>query len=291
MTDNTENAITQEGDFEKGAIHFEGSIEDIFSDELPGDDVGLTEEAAAAEPTEDKQESMKTTEEAKKPTDEKGDEETAPPADAEKSDSDKTVPLGALEAERKKRQELEKQIEKLQKDIAGKEVDRGVEHNGESPDMYEDPEGYKKWLRNEIRAEVKTTTFEQRVKITQDEFKKTHPDYDEKVEVFKKLTELNPSLADELVSVSNPAKFAYDTVVTYEENKRLSSPETLKSARAKIEAEIRAEIAAEARKASEKLTQQRNNAALDTPDILNIGSSGVSQGVDYSTNVEDYMPD
>jgi hypothetical protein len=157
--------------------------------------------------------------------------------------------------------------------------------------MYENPEAYREWLRENIRVEARQASFEDRVNVTQAALREKHADYDDAVLVFQDLARKNPALSEQLFTSPNPAEFAYKTANDYLETKRLSDPATRKELQDKMRAELKAEMAAEAEAAKASKSKDLTRQALDTPDILNIGSGSTMAAVSSSGQVESYFPE
>jgi hypothetical protein len=98
--------------------------------------------------------------------------------------------------EKRKRQELEERLAALEKPKAKEDVD-----------LFADPEGFKKSLRDEMKTEA----FSIRAGISRDLLMETKPDYEAKEAKFLEMAKADPSLAEKLKTHANPAKFAYET--------------------------------------------------------------------------------
>jgi hypothetical protein len=112
-------------------------------------------------------------------------EEESTPSKDEKQES-KSVPLAALEAERKKRQALEAELEKARSKKTGEEVE------------------------GEGELSVDEKLFNERVNISKMIMMETKQDYTEKITEFIKMTEESPALLEQWRNSLNPAKFAYE---------------------------------------------------------------------------------
>jgi len=137
-------------------------------------------------------------------------EETAPPADKEEiKDEPKLVPIAALHDKARRVQELREENEKLKSQIPQSE---------QKPDMYEDPEGYEKWV--EAKAEAKFLEQQEakemeRLQDSRSTMLESHTDYLEVEEVFMFMSRNNQPLTDEMLSNPNPANFAYEKGKAY----------------------------------------------------------------------------
>lgn len=160
-------------------------------------------------------------EKAEKPKD-------APPA-SETKDIELTVPLKALQEERRKRQELANQVGELQKQVTRKP----------RPDPYEDPQGAAEYDRKEASEQ----SFSMRVEMSQEMMREIHADYDEIEAVFMEEASSNPALAAQLSSHPFPAKFAY------QEGKRVQQLKVMGDDPAAYIEKIKAEAAQAARAA------------------------------------------
>ncbi len=122
----------------------------------------------------------------------------APPA-SETSDGERahepTVPLAALQDERRKRQELANRLDSMEQQAA----------IAARPDPFEDPEGAAQFDRQENTE----TAFRLRCDMSQEMMRQTHADYDEVESIFMEVAEAHPALAVQLANHPFPAKFAY----------------------------------------------------------------------------------
>lgn len=174
--------------------------QDVFDEET---EVTETEEVEEAEETE------------KGVTEDKTEEEESPSSDSQ------TVPMSALLAERRKRQEAEERLEAQEKNKA--------------PDPVTDPEGY------EVYRESKELTG--RIQLTQDLMRDLVEDYDEKEKVFLGLVSkevdgqiqiTDQTLYQKFISSPNPAKFAYNHAKAHEDYLEKTSDEYEKKVEEKI---------------------------------------------------------
>jgi hypothetical protein len=129
--------------------------------------------------------------------------EAAPPA----ATQEKTVPVKALEDERRKRQELERRVAEFER----AQRPQAQPQQPQAPDIYGDPEGYAAYLRNQYDNGL----YETRVVLSQDMMRQQHADYDEVEKVFadymwQRAEMGDQSLANALRQSANPAKFAYE---------------------------------------------------------------------------------
>lgn len=122
----------------------------------------------------------------------------APPA-SETSDGadgfEPTVPLAALQDERRKRQELAERLSSMEQQAAA----------AARPDPFEDPAGAAEFDRRENEA----SSFRLRCDMSQEMMRQAHPDYDEVESLFVEAAEINPALAVQLANHPFPARFAY----------------------------------------------------------------------------------
>jgi hypothetical protein len=171
-----------------------GKLDDVFEtsdNDQEDDDQGSEQEAATTETSsiaslEDKGEPNAATPAAEK-------EQTANEA-PEKGQ----VPIAALHDERRKRQELERELEKLRNPEQKKQE--------EVPDVFVDPNAFTQHLKEHTTKEI----AKHRRELSQDLLREAKPDYDEKVSKFVEAVKTRPDLIDQMNASLNPARFAYD---------------------------------------------------------------------------------
>lgn len=166
------------------------------------------EQPAASEPTE--------------PSTQPGDkQEAAPPAALEESDDGPPVPRKALVDERRKRQELERQLEEITKKYASQPVQtqpqaqpqpqqQPVEPLPERPDPWIDPQGAMDWDRAWMQQQVHAQVFETRTVLSREMMMASKPDFAEVEAVFMEAAKRSPALVQRLMNHPMPAKFAYE---------------------------------------------------------------------------------
>lgn len=137
-------------------------------------------------------------------------EAEAPPAPQEEGN----IPIAALKDERAKRQALEAELQQLHQYLAQQQQQPQV-----VPDQWEDPEGFQQFLTNEAvsravaAAEQKAVeTFSlQRIANHAAEYRADKPDYEQAINVFGQMAQVNPMLIGQMQAARNPAEFAYET--------------------------------------------------------------------------------
>lgn len=184
---------------------------------------------------------------------------SAPPAPEEST----TVPRTALQDERRKRQELERQLAEISQRLtqAPPPAPQPI------PDQWEDPEGHTRYLvqqaavtaREEALAEVRR----ERVMLSAEAAKQRHPDYLDKVAVFEQLSAQNPALAQTMIQQPDPAEYAYNIAKQHEEFSKYGSLDAMLAAkRAEWEAEalegLKASIQSPAPPPPTSLATERN---------------------------------
>ncbi len=138
----------------------------------------------------------------------------APPASETPEGADgpePTVPLRALQDERRKRQELAERLTSMEQQAAS--VAR--------PDPFEDPDGAAEFDRREGTE----TTFRLRCDMSQEMMRQSHADYDEVESVFMEAAQANPALAVQLANHPFPARFAYQQGSRFRELLRAGDPQ------------------------------------------------------------------
>ena len=190
---------------------------------------------------------------------------SAPPAPEEAS----MVPRNALQDERRKRQELERQLGEMQQRL----MQQPPPPPQPVPDQWEDPEGHTHYLiqqaavtaREEALAEVRR----ERVMLSAEAAKQRHPDYIDKVAVFEQLSAQNPALAQTMLQQVDPAEYAYNIAKQHEEFSKYGSLDAMIAAKkAEWEAEALAGLKASlspAQSAPTSLAAERSVGARSGP--------------------------
>jgi hypothetical protein len=150
----------------------------------------------------------------------------------------------ALKDERQKRQQLEARLAELETYLQSQQR----QPTAPPPDMFDDPDGFKAHLRDQILAELQPALQQQgaisRAEFSEMQARRQYEDYDAKIEVFKEALAANPFLLNELKQAPDPAVFAYNAANKFLEAKQYG---TAAPSREQIEAELREQIEAELR--------------------------------------------
>ena len=156
-------------------------------------------------------------------------EETAETTAAPESDKPNTIPLAALQDERRKRQELEAELEAL----------KSAQPEPERPDLFVDPDA----ALDRIRDEAKQHSDQRWIQSCRAMVQAQYSDYGDKESVFMDLAKENPSLTQEMLKSDNPALFAYQTAQKHERYAQIKNVDEYEAkVRAEIEAKVRAEM-------------------------------------------------
>ena len=224
------------------------AIDDLFDGETEeGDESEVAEETGETEETE---ESISTTDEDQETADqvEASQESDEKPDISDEPEEPTLVPIAALHDERRKREALTKENEDLKGQLPQDELD--------APDMYDDPEGYKRWVREQVRTE----DLNERISTSRAQMLEAEEDYGVMEQTFMILAGKDSTLIDKMQASPEPAKFAYDT-----------AKEFANTERQKLKDEVRKELLAEQGKSDPdpELTeeQKRNKSAVETPNL------------------------
>lgn len=167
----------------------------------------------------------------------------APPAASLEKNDGPSVPRKALEDERRKRQDLERQLQDLttrfqSQPPAQQSPQPTPAERPQRPDPWIDPEGAMAWDRQEIDNQM----FNTRVAMSR-ELMMAKPDFLETEALFLQVAQHNPHLKAQLRAHPLPAQFAY------EQGRRLRALQEIgddpTAYRTRIEEEIRAKLAQE----------------------------------------------
>lgn len=166
---------------------------------------------------------------------------SAPPAGAaQPQDDGPRVPLKALEDERRKRQEFEKQFSELQRQMQALQQPKPQvpQQPDLPPDPWTDPEGAIAWHNRQQQRAI----YETRVAMSE-EMMSQKPDYAEMKQEFFEAIQADPSLAHKLVAHPMPAKFVYEVGRKHRAEKRIGNdPDAFE---ANLREQIRQELMAE----------------------------------------------
>lgn len=242
-----------------------GTIDDILNDREPEAE---TEQVEAAE-TPEAPEQPEVAEEATegRVRDEKGrfapkgdKEEVAPPAPVEESH----IPVRALQDERSKRQALEQRLQQLEAQLQANQP------QAPAPDLYEDETA---WFNHrltgvlpQITENVRNELRMERVKESAEEARGKYDDYDQTIDTFRALAEMQPALMEQMIGSKNPAEFAYKTAKTHTEVQQYGSIDALIEKRLKDrEAELLQSTQAQLPSAPPSISSDRSVGARSGP--------------------------
>lgn len=256
-----------------------------MTDTNENDLLDLFDENQEAEDSMQNQGQPETPDEKGVESEKKGDEESATPApeevDTEESkeapkDPEKESEEGKGEDdqswtktmalnERKKRQELERELEEYKSKSSQKTQEEQRAPQEERPDASDDPEAALNFTEKKFEQRL----FDERVLLTQELMRGVHEDYDAMEEKFVNMTKDNPALAAQLRQAPNPAKFAYETAKKYVDFENFSDPDFLKKKEQEIEQRILA-----------KLQKENTPVAKNSLPPTLTGKSSSASGVD-----------
>lgn len=263
MTDETESTEETE------TAEVEGQPEDISSlfdegAEHPEGEASEKGEAETEESEDDQAESEETDEET-------GESEETEEAESETpSEEEGSVPRRALIDERRKRQDLEKQVQELR---------QKHEPDEEAPDPTDDPEGYEKYLR----AKWEKEQWEKTANRSREKAMETHPDYEEKERHFLFLASQDPELVRQMNEDPDPASFAYT-----------KAKESLDAQEKAVEERVVERLRKEGKIVEEKPGKKKSaEAASQVSDLTNASGAGknTEETVTESENPEDVFGD
>jgi hypothetical protein len=231
-------------------------ILEVFNDEpevSEAQEVDSSEEASTEAEPETSEES---TAEASEET------EVAETTTAEEETEKESWTLAAVKDERSKRQEATTRAEQAEARIAELEA----QINGtakETPDVFEDQEGFVNSLRSEMKQDLASAKFELSVELMRD----LHSDFDDVSKVFMEAANENPVLKAQAQKSSNPARYVYDQGKKYMQFQEMQNPEA-------YEAKLRQELEPKVRAELEKKLQAENTDVDLSPSLAN--ARGVS---------------
>lgn len=197
--------------------------------------------------------------------------ESAPPADptpsTETNDNGPHVPRQALEDERKKRQELERQVAEFKQRMTAPQPTQQPHpqvQQPEIPDPYLEPERFAAYQAYQVQERL----FAQSVVMSQRIMRQQHADYDDAEKEFVAAVEADPMLASKLLSHPFPAEFAY------QEGKRLKALKEIGDDPASFRERVRQEILAEMQGSGAQAPAQAQPARAPVPKSLASAQTG-----------------
>ena len=173
------------------------SLGDIFEESEDAETESEVQEPA--DEVEDAEDSTGETEETETSSEEQESEDDGTPPEKEPT----LVPVAVAQSLRQKNQELKQQIEELSK---------YKPQANDEPDMYEDPEGWKAWNRQQIEnehLEREENAIKERVEESRSKMLEV-PDYIEIEKQFELRVKYEPELIDQMFANPDPARFAYE---------------------------------------------------------------------------------
>lgn len=147
--------------------------------------------------------------------------------------------LAAAQDERRKRQDLEKQLQALQ-----------TKPGEPEKTFFDDPDAALK----RVEQTVYNVALQTRLSTADAIGRSRHPDYDQKIQVFTELSKQVPGLRDEMLNAADPGEFAYQAATNHLKFREAGSVEAMT---AKIEKELRLKIEGEFKKKQEDEAKER----------------------------------
>lgn len=166
--------------------------------------------------------------------------ETAPAAAPAQPPMDPQVKafLAAAQDERRKRQELERQLAEIRQQLPKPEQPQGKT-------FWDDPEGFLKERLTSMEQARDQSALQVRMQTADMLARSKYPDYEEKLHVFEELAQTVPGLAQQLVAAEHPGEFAYTTAKNHMMIREAGGVEALvekrvAAERVRIEGELKA---------------------------------------------------
>lgn len=217
------------------------------------------------------QEVQQETENKQKPvveTETKADDkqDDSPAESQDNKDDESSWTKAAVLDERRKRQELERQLDELK----AKPASDGEQKQDERPDLFDDPDG----AIGHIERKFEEKLVNQKIELSRSMVKSSHDDYDEMEQVFIDMAKENPALANQMRMAENPALFAYQQGKKHTDFQQMQDIDSYK---AKIEAEVREKVLKEL---ESKQAKQSHKAELASGPSLSKARSQADEPVD-----------
>ena len=152
----------------------------------------------------------------------------------------------AVKDERRKRQELEKQLKELQDKSEPKEKEQ-------RPDVFDNQEAFAKSIEDKVSNKI----LQAKVDMARDMMIESHKDYEQMEQLFiNEVANTNPSLIDKAKQAANPAKFVYEQAKKFKAFQDFESPDKMRES---LRAEIRAELESEMNQAEKSKSDNTSN--------------------------------
>lgn len=195
-----------------------------------------------------------------------------PPADKDGAakTGDKHWSEQAYFDEKRKRQELERRLEALEK---GEKPEPKQEE--EKIDIFADPEKFQASVEQKIQRE----TLRTRILVSQEMMKESKPDYAEKEAKFLEMVKADPGLVQKMNAHPFPAKFVYEAAAKQLALDAIGDPIAY---REKLKAELLAEI--------QGATQQKSKPTVEaTPSLATLSGTKPQADVPYVNPLDEVM--
>lgn len=153
--------------------------------------------------------------------------------------------LRGLEEERRKRQDLERQLS---------EIRAAQQQPGEKKTFWDDPEGHFKNFQQNLEKTLTQREINAKFATSEAIARSRYTDFDDKVQVFAQLMRDSPGLQSQMLSAPDPGEFVYRTA---ERTMLLRDAGGLDQLMAKKEKEIRAKLEAEYKAKQDAADKQR----------------------------------
>lgn len=190
------------------------------------------------------------------------------PSEVQKAwEREKAALLKAALDERKKRQELERQLAQPMKPAQPQEP---------AKTFWEDPEGH----LNAIKEQSSQVALQTKIETAEMIARSRYQDFDQEVAVFKEMALSVPGLAQQCFSSPDPAEFAYRTGKFHRELKEAGGLDQL---RTKIEAETRATVEKEFKAKEEaRLAEMARQRAALPGSLSDVRGAAASKRMEYT---------
>jgi hypothetical protein len=170
----------------------------------------------------------------------KGEEPSAPPALEEPQH---TIPPKALQEERRKRQEAEDRLTRLEQELQA--IRQPQQPPAPAPSLWEDEQGWQDHLKGDVvSTAVQQATLNARLDMSEMMVRQSNPDFEEKKTAFIQLMQENPLLQQKALADPHPWNFAYTYVKNHERMQQLAAVDVT-DLENKLREQIRAELEAQ----------------------------------------------
>ncbi len=199
----------------------------------------------------------------------------AAPATKQELDPQVKAFLAAAQDERRKRQDLERQLAEIQKRLPQAEPEK-------KETFWDNPEGFFQKQSQALEEQRLSMKLEAAELIARSKY----PDFGEMLPKFEELVRTVPGLMHQWVNSANPGEFAYQTAKNH---MQLADAGSIDALRTQIEKEVRVKIEAETRAKNEDKAKEAAKLPTSLSSVKGAAASQQTQEWTGPTSLDDVL--